>query len=361
MLNDNRMIIKHRRIIYKIGVIVLLLVFFMLAGCAPPAAERPDWSKFEMFWPMPPAEPRIKFVDILQDKADVGGGSDGSYAKQLFGEDGSSAEQLRKPFAVAADKEGKVYVGEAGRVVVFDKKNNKLSFIGEAGAGKLSSPLGIAIHDNRVFISDSGSKKIVIYDVQGKFLRAIGGKDEFENPVGVAIDKKRLILYVADSKKHIIKAYNLDGTFIREFGGGQIFFPIGVATDKEGNVYVSDSGFFRIAIFDPDGNFKGSFGKIGDRPGSFTRPKGIAIDSEDHIYVVDAAFQNFQIFNKEGQILMFVGGAGAAPGQFSLPAGIYIDENDTIYVADQLNRRVQIFQYLGDKWKQSQGIQPNKK
>ncbi len=358
MVNSIGAFNKYMRAISNIVPIFLLLIFLVSSGCAPPPAERPDWTKVDMVWPMPPEEPKIRFLDILQSNRDVG--EDVALAKQLFGED--LRAHLQKPFAAAADKEGRVYVVDPGRVFVFDKKNKKLSFIGDSGAGKLAYPLGIDIAaDGRIYVADAEAKRVFVYDDKGRVVNIIGARDEFLNPVSVAIDNKRSRLYVTDSKKHFIRAYTLDGTFIKTIGEREIFFPTGVDIDSEGNIYVVDTAQFRIAIFDPEGNFKGSFGKIGDRPGTFTRPKGIAIDSEDHIYVVDAAFQNFQIFNKEGQLLLFVGGAGREPGRFSLPAGIYIDENDKIYVGDQLNRRVQIFQYLGEKWKQSQGIQPDKK
>ena len=56
--------------------------------------------------------------------------------------------------------------------------------------------------------------------------------------------------------------------------------------------------------------------RLGDSPGTFSRPAGIGVDSEGHIYVVDTAFNNFQIFNDEGRLLLWIGKAGRGAGEF---------------------------------------------
>ena len=71
-----------------------------------------------------------------------------------------------------------------------------------------------------------------------------------------------------------------------------------------------DSMNFRVQIFDPDGKFLRVFGKLGDSFGQFARPKGIGVDSEGHVYVVDSAFNNVQIFDETGRLLLFLVGLG---------------------------------------------------
>ena len=324
-------------------------VLMGIAGCASVKKD------IDIVWPLPPEEPKIKFVEILRSDKDVEG--QGGIGNVILGEGGEKA--LTRPYGVTADAEGRIYATDIGRVFVFDKKNKTLSFIGdEASTGKLRVPLGIAVsRDGKVYVSDSMAKRVFVYDLKGNFLTAFGKEGELSNPTGIAIDGKRGRLYVVDTKKHNVLVYALaDGNLLKTIGErgaepGKLNVPTNIALDKEGDLYVVDTGNFRVQVFDPDGKHIKNIGQAGDKPGSFSRPKGIALDSEDNIYVVDAAIENFQIFNKEGQLLLFVGEGGTAPGRFSSPSGIFIDDEDRIIVADGLNGRLQVFQYLGEKWK----------
>jgi DNA-binding beta-propeller fold protein YncE len=79
-----------------------------------------------------------------------------------------------------------------------------------------------------------------------------------------------------------------------------------------------------------------------------TRPKGVAVDSEGIIYVVESYYDHLLIFDADGKFLLPIGGSGYSAGTFFQPAGIFVDPSGMIYVADMFNGRVAIFQYLGD-------------
>jgi sugar lactone lactonase YvrE len=340
--------------IIKIGILITLFTFIAITGCAPPMAEK---KKIEMVWPLPPEEPRIKYVDYIASSLDIV--KRGGIASAIFGEE--KVDTFSKPYGVAVDKEGKIYVTDIGRVWVIDLKNKDYNFIGdEPGVGRLSNPIGVTTaSDGRVFVTDVAIDRVYVY-LNRKPVAAIGGTGEFEAASGIAVDEKNGLIYVVDTRKHIVNVYSLhDYKKLRTIGKrghekGEFNFPTNIAIDSEGKIYVVDTGNFRVQVFDKEGNFVRTYGQIGDVIGTFTRPKGIAIDSEDNIYVVDSAFQNIQIWDKDWRFLMPFGGEGTDPGYFSLPAGIAIDHEDKIYVVDQLNRRIQIFQYLSEKWKRLQ-------
>lgn len=331
----------------------LLLGITLLAGCAPRTAEKP----VDLVWPNPPEPPRIKYIRSFSRADEFGTSGTKAWLEALFGEELSGT--MAKPYGVATDKEGRVYVTDSGQgaVWVFDEKNNKVSFLGISGQAKLQQPIGIAIDDRGiVFVSDVSLRRVYGLDHEGNLLVAIGKKDELANPSGLAVDNASKRLYVSDPRSHKIRVYNTgEGKFLFEFGKrgakeGELNFPTNLFI-RDGKLYITDTGNFRIQIFDLEGKFLKKFGATGDSPGQFARPKGVAVDSEGHVYVVDAAFDNFQIFDDEGRLYLFVGAAGHRPGYFWLPAGIHIDEKDRIYIVDSYNRRVQVFQYLGVKYK----------
>lgn len=321
------------------------------SGCAPQIVEPP----VELVWPNPPETPRIRYVRTLSRVSEFGSTGSRAWLESLFGEETSGT--LAKPYGVATDREGRVYVTDSGQGIVwiFDEKNKKVSFLGDSGQGRLAQPIGIAV-DQRgtVFVSDVKLNRVYGYDKEGKLAVAIGQKNELANPSGLALDQTSGRLYVADPRGHRVRVYNsADGKFLFEFGkrgdkDGEFNFPTNLFV-RSGKLYVSDTGNFRIQIFDLEGKYLKKFGTAGDSPGQLARPRGVAVDSEGHIYVADAAFDNFQIFDEEGRLYLFVGAAGHRPGFFWLPAGLHIDERDRVYVVDSYNRRVQVFQYLTEK------------
>ena len=326
--------------------------FFTLVSCAPQVTDKP----VDLVWPNPPEAPRIKYLRSLS-RIDEFGNSGKSWLDTLFGDELSGT--MAKPYGVSTDKEGRVYVTDSGQgaVWIFDEKNKKVSFLGTSGQGKLNQPIGIAV-DQRgtVFVSDVKLNRVYGFDKGGKLAVAIGQKDELANPSGLALDQASGRLYVADPRAHKIRVYSsTDGKFLFEFGkrgenDGEFNFPTNLFI-RNGKLYVTDTGNFRIQIFDLEGKFLKKLGEVGDGPGQLARPRGVATDSEGHIYVVDAAFDNFQIFDEEGRLYLFVGAAGHRPGYFWLPAGIHIDDQDKIYIVDSYNRRVQVFQYMSEAYR----------
>ena len=104
---------------------------------------------------------------------------------------------------------------------------------------------------------------------------------------------------------------------------------------------------FRVQIFNENGDFINTFGRLGVTLGTFSKPKGVAVDLEGHIYVVDGLYDTIQVFDQDGPLLMHFGEAGEGEGSFWLPNGIAIDSRNQIYVADTYNQRVQVFKFLG--------------
>ncbi len=329
MLNDN---FKMRKVLF------LLLSARLFSSCGTVKKELP-----ELYWPLPPLTPKIKFVNVYATDKDVKKTS--AFLEFLAGEE---AVGVFKPHGVASDKDGRIYVTDTvlRKVFIFDTVGSKFKSIGDDPRAKLQTPAGIAINDRDgiIYVSDTGLDKVIA-------VLYFGSVPAMENPSGLAVDLERNRLYIVETKGHRLRVFDLSGKELFAIGSrgpvpGMFNFPMDVAIDSKGNIYVLDSGNFRVQVFTPDEQFIRSFGSIGSYPGQFSRPRGIAIDSDDNVYVTDAAFSNFQIFNNEGELLMFVGGFGYDLGKFDLPADIFIDKRDYIYIVDQLNRRVQVFQYL---------------
>lgn len=340
----------------RIRILPFLLVFLIAAAPHVHAGrkDRPKRSS-DLVWPLPPDPPRIRYVGTLHGSTDFAK-KQSRFKRFLLGPETEHGLMFRKPYAVATDSSGRVYVSDTGlgAVLVFDEREREVSLFGAKGRTKLITPVGLAFDERgRLFVADADLDLVLCFDEREDVVLALGTQEGMRNPVGLAIDKHRRRLYVADSHLHQVLVYSTGGQFLGAWGSrgseeGQFNFPTNVALGAEGNVYVVDTGNFRVQIFDPEGRLLSSFGQAGSVTGSFHRPKGIGVDSRGHIYVADAAFNNFQVFDREGQLLLHVGSAGRTAGTFWLPAGLHIDGEDRVFVVDQINKRVQIFQYVGD-------------
>ena len=131
----------------------------------------------------------------------------------------------------------------------------------------------------------------------------------------------------------------------RGAGPGEFNLPLDCALDRDGNLYVLDTGNFRCQVFASDGSFLRAFGEAGRYPGQFGHPKGIALDDDGLIYIADTSFGVIQIFDNQGRILMSMGqrSEAQAPGRFLLPAGVSVDVDHRVYAVDQFFRKVDVF------------------
>ena len=127
---------------------------------------------------------------------------------------------------------------------------------------------------------------------------------------------------------------------------GHFSFPQNLATDENGNVYVTDLGNKRVQKFSNDGIFLSAWGSSGSGSGQFHSPAGIT-EFNGTLFVVDSQLHRIQTFDLKGNFITKWGETGASQGQFLLPNGIAAGVNGTIYVVDTGNQRIQKFTQNG--------------
>lgn len=245
-----------------------------------------------------------------------------------------------KPYGFAIH-DGKIYVCDSVTTTlhVFDFKDKDYQFMGLKGRGKVRKAINITIDEKgRKYVADIGRKQVIVFDENDNYLDAFGSED-LGKPTDVAIYQDKL--FVCDAEKHIIRVWNKkDGAPLYNIGGGkdgiEFSLPTNIAIDQKGDLYVSDQAG-RVWHIDKEGKLVKTFGSLGDAVGQFARPKGIDVDREGRIYVVDAAFEKVQLFNNEGQLLMFFGDAGGEPYHINLPAQVVVDYDHLDYFKKYVN------------------------
>ena len=130
--------------------------------------------------------------------------------------------------------------------------------------------------------------------------------------------------------------------------------PFGVAVDREGNVYVADSGESnRVRKITPQecqtlaGGASEGYQDGAGASAAFDTPSGLAIDRGGNLYVADTGNNRIRKITPEGTVSTIAGDgvAGHADGvgvaaRFNAPIGVAVDLNDNVYVADTYNDRI---------------------
>ncbi len=184
----------------------------------------------------------------------------------------------------------------------------------------------------------------------------------FANPVAIAADKSGNI-YVASTYENVIRKITPGGVVTTFAGSGipgsnngigtaaSFNYPLGLASDTAGNLYVSDSGNNLIRKITPQGEvttlagsgLSGSDNAVGTFA-SFENPTGIATDAAGNVYVADPNNDLIRKIDPSGIVTTFAGsgtrghidGTGTA-ASFSYPNGLATDAAGNVYVADFSN------------------------
>jgi hypothetical protein len=240
---------------------------------------------------------------------------------------------FNKPFGVAVDASGNVYVADAG--------NNVIRSITPAGLVSTFAGTGVSGASN---VPDSVS---------------------FNSPLSVAVDATGNV-YVADYGNDLIRKITPAGITTTLAGSGSagsddgtgtaatFDLPESIAIDAAGNLYVADNGNNLIRKITPAGvvtTFAGS-GTAGSANGtgtaaSFNSPFGIAVDAAGNVYVADSGNNLIRKITPAGAVSTLAGSgskgtlnATGASASFNTPSGIAVDTQGNVYVADENNNLI---------------------
>ena len=216
----------------------------------------------------------------------------------------------------------------------------------------------------------------IISIVAGNTMKGYSGDNGLSNlaqlngPVGLAIDSCNDI-YIAEIGNSTIRKIDCKTNIITTVGGtgtagysgdgslavmAQLNRPEGVFVDKEGNIYIADSGNQRIRKIERSTGVITTIAGTGEAGFNFheglaieaklNHPSGIVVDSEANVYFNDYANDLIRMISPDGKISTYAGtGAFGYSGDGGVATkacindvyGLAIDKDDTIYFVDSLN------------------------
>jgi uncharacterized protein (TIGR03437 family) len=235
-----------------------------------------------------------------------------------------------------------------------------------------------------LYVADTGTNRIrqvspsgTIATIAGTGLALPGGEatpastTPLFTPAGVAVDQFGNLL-IAETDANRIRQVAADGRIRTVVGTGtaglgadampptltQLRVPRGVCLDRQGNLYVADTGNHRVLLVPLAGVVttaagNGAPGAAGDGgPAQFAQlnqPTACAVDSAGNLYIADTYNHRIRKVDADGAIstVAGVGVAGnsgnegpAKAAHLNAPRGVAVDDNGNIYISDSGNHAI---------------------
>jgi tripartite motif-containing protein 71 len=217
--------------------------------------------------------------------------------------------RFSSPTGLTAREGLNIYVADSQnrRIQQFDRDLNYLASVPDTEEGEEEEDLEFGFlwdvevaSTGELFISDAEKEQIWKLTPFGKLDRIFGGfgaaRERLRSPATLVLSADNRV-YVCDPGSDRVVCYDAFGAYIRSLGEAHLRSPQGVDLDRAGYLYVADTGADRLCVFDPEGDLLVSLGGPGGGPASMRSPMDVAVSDQDRVYLLDSGNDRIQIFD----------------------------------------------------------------
>ncbi|XP_049823986.1 tripartite motif-containing protein 3-like isoform X2 [Aethina tumida] len=202
--------------------------------------------------------------------------------------------------------------------------NNPVMVYGSRGSGKdeFMQPVAVAIDDsdNCIYVLDTGNSRIKVLDENMEFIKHITNDGLLDKScTGIAISNNGLV--VVNWRSKYITEMTTDGETLKSFTYNAFQEPIDLAVDKSyGHVLVADNGMSCVFVFDSEGKILFKVGK----KGTFNIISSVTVGPLGEIVVADS---RIQVFSAKGDFMEVLYDEGKGKGRYG---GIAVDSDNKV-------------------------------
>lgn len=186
------------------------------------------------------------------------------------------------------------------------------------------------------------------YTEAGAFSSSYGEGMVFSGPVSVLPENDGTVWVLAYGSNELVKL-NINGTVVSRVTGPMNGFdrPMDLIRLEDGTMLVTESAGNRLCILDKKGKFIKYIGKKGRAVGNLVGPQYAAQDSRQNIYVSDYGNRRIAVFDRDGKGLFCFGAARDDFAGLKGPTGIAV-AGENVYVADNIFGGIYEFDLAGN-------------
>lgn len=186
------------------------------------------------------------------------------------------------------------------------------------------------------------------YTEAGAFSGSYGEGMVFSGPVSVLPENDGTVWVLAYGSNELVKL-NINGTVVSRVTGPMNGFdrPMDLIRLEDGTMLVTESAGNRLCVLDKKGKFIKYIGKKGRAVGNLVGPQYAAQDSRQNIYVSDYGNRRIAVFDRDGKGLFCFGAARDDFAGLKGPTGIAV-VGENVYVADNIFGGIYEFDLAGN-------------
>lgn len=257
-----------------------------------------------------------------------------------------------------------VKVNRRGHVFVADTLNNRVVELGPKGTqfpswgshavhrASMTHPARVLPLESGFFVIDNNNTRVSRFASTGALVSrwtVEGTLGSMTGPTDLALDPSGAVylsdgnndrIVRLDSRGHVNKSWSSKGFLASaQAGPNDPGFPVALAIDRAGKVYVAYPNAGAVQKFSSDGVPIDKW----QLPQRGATASDVAIDHAGDVYVVDLDRATVTKFAPGGPVLATWGGRGAGKSQLIHPTAIAVDGHGHVYVADAGNSKLGSF------------------
>jgi len=253
----------------------------------------------------------------------------------------SSPIALNVPIGLAEDKNGNLYVANAGssQILIYNSKNQQLT--SKTISDGVDQPAGLAFDKTgNLYAAERSSQEVTVYNSAGKLIATLHTDDSAGYaPSGVAVASSGDIWVANRNNTNYdvgeIQVLSSSGKELHS-SSEELAYPVGVLFEGA-DTWVFNSHSASIAVFDSNAKLVNTIGL------SAVLPSYAAKSSNGDIYVTDQAASSIAELDSSGKVLKTTKNKG-----LDNPDGIVFDKAGNFYAADSGNNTITEYDSKGN-------------